>query len=50
MTATEFADHCRAIRLADDPAGLARIREQLDQEHGNDPDARQLRFMATTKR
>jgi hypothetical protein len=53
MTATEFATYCRSIRLANDPAALARLREELDQLHPHGPesaDSDALVKMATLKR
>jgi hypothetical protein len=50
MTAEQFAAYCRRLRETNSPAALAQIREELDREHGNEPDTPPLRFMATTKR
>ncbi len=50
MTAQEFVGYCRRIRLADDPAALARIRTELDSEAPDGRDSAALVLMATLKR
>jgi hypothetical protein len=53
VAATEFAAYCRRLRLANDPAVLAEIREELDRDHPHSDDSRDsdaLVIMATLKR
>jgi hypothetical protein len=50
VTSEQFAAWLRRIRLADDAATLAAIRQELDDQHGDADDTKPLRFMCTTKR